>query len=317
MKDYCKILGVSSNSSKEEIDQAYRALALKYHPDRNQDNQNYYIAKFKEIQEAYEFLIKTRYNVRFDFKNKNPIDNIFENMFSKFFGNQKNDCSKIRIKISLEEAFHGCVKNILVDKHAFCDNCQGTGGISWEHCERCFGKGFIYDNSDKMVIQTGCSYCFSKGSVIKEKCIDCRGQGFLNLQPKSLDFEIPAGIKDGSQIRIENEGSGGGDLYVIINIEKHSHFKRDDQNLIFDLELFYSTLFLGGKVNFDFFGKDLEVSVKPRTKPESKIIIKNKGLPFMENNNIKGDLILNIKLRFPNSSKEYNKAIRDLSNLEK
>jgi molecular chaperone DnaJ len=316
MKDYCKILGVSNNASKEEIDKAYRSLAIKYHPDKNLENQEYYVAKFKEVQEAYEYLIRTKYNVRFDFRNKNSVDNIFDNMFFKFFGNQKSDCSKIRIKIFLEEAFYGCFKDVLVDKHAFCSFCQGTGGISWENCEKCFGKGFVYDNSEKIVFQVGCSYCLSKGSIIKEKCSNCKGQGFINLEQKNVRVEIPAGIRDGSQIRIENEGSGGGDLYVIINIEKHSSFKREEQNLILDLEVFYSTLFLGGKVSFDFFGKNMEVNIKPRAKPESKIIIKNSGLPFMENKSIKGDLILVIKLKFPNSNKEYNKAIRELSNLE-
>lgn len=316
MKDYYKILGVSNNASKEEIDNAYRSLAIKYHPDKNLENQEFFVSKFKEIQEAYEHLIKTKYNVRFDFKSKNSVDSIFDNMFSKFFGNQKNDCSKIRIKISLEEALTGCTKNILVERHSFCNSCQGTGGASWENCEKCFGKGFVYDSSEKIVFQSGCSYCLSKGSIIKEKCSDCKGQGFVNLEPKNVEVDIPPGIKESSQIRIENEGSGGGDLYVIVNVDKHPRLKRDNQDLILDLEVFYSTLFFGGKVGFDFFGKNMEVSIKPRTKPDSKIIIKNKGLPFMENKNIKGDLILIVKLKFPNANKEYNKILKDLSNLE-
>lgn len=314
MKDYHKILGLSKNATQEEIDKAYRSLVLKYHPDKSPDDLN--ADKFKEIQEAYEFLKSSK--ASFSFNNKNSVDDIFDNIFSKFFGDQKtkNNSSKVRLKINLEEAYKGCEKELEIDRHEFCKTCEGTGGLTWISCSRCKGKGFIYKN-DSIVTQASCSFCDGKGNNIETKCKECKGNGFLIKDKRKIKVKIPPGIIDEAQIRLAGEGSGGGDLYVIINIQKHFSLERQNNNLNSDFEVFYSSLVLGGEADFDLFGEKIKVKIKPRTKTGSKIIIKNLGMPYLENSNIRGDLELKIQLKLPDKlTKEYKDVICNLKSFE-
>jgi molecular chaperone DnaJ len=306
MKDYYGILGVSKNCSTDELNKAYRELALKYHPDRNIDRSEEYSIKFKEIQEAYEFIIKNP--KKFEFKT-NSIDDIFDNIFSKFFGDQKKDnSSRIRIKISFEECYKGCSKEIEIDKHAFCELCQGTGGSLWEECKKCNNKGFVQNST--------CVYCMGKGSNIKTKCEDCLGKGFLIKSKNKITISIPPGIEDNTQIRIANEGSDGGDLYVVVNVHKAEGFKRDNQDLICDLEVPYSKLVLGGVLDFKLFEETISIKIKPKTKSGSKLIIRNRGFSSL-NSVTKGNLTLNIQVKLPEViTKEYKEIIEKLSNFE-
>ncbi len=313
MKDYYKILCVSVDSGKEEIERAYRKLAFKYHPDRN-INSKAATKKFLEVQEAYEYLKNKK--TSFAFK-KNKVDDVFDNIFSKFFGDQKkeNNSTKVRLKISLEECYKGCIKDVLIDEHSFCENCQGTGGIKWDHCDKCSGKGFVYEGGI-VSIQSCCIFCEGKGSCIKEKCLDCKGNGFLVKSKKKVSVSVPKGIKDETQIRIP-EASFGEDLYVVVNVQK-GDFSRKDQDLISDLYVPYSKLILGGVVDFVLFDEKIEVKIKPKTQPGSTFLIKNKGLSFVENEKIKGNLIFNIKLNMPISvNKKYKDLLEKLSEFDK
>jgi molecular chaperone DnaJ len=305
MKDYYKILGLRTNSSQEEVDKAYRKLVLKYHPDRN-ENQQEFIDKFKEIQEAYEFLSKKS---PISFKTRNSVDDIFDNMFSKFFGDQKinNNSSKVRIKISLEEAYAGCEKEVEIDKHEFCNDCEGTGGSLWEPCAKCNG-GFVYENR---LPRAACYFCEGRGSVVKEKCINCSGNGFIIKEKKSLLVKVPSGIQNDTQIRLAGEGSGGGDLYVVVNIQKHNFFERHNDNLISDIFVPYHTLILGGNFSFNLFDEKIDIKIKPRTKTGSKIVLKNKGMPFLEDANSKGDLELTVQIYLPKEISQEHKDILD------
>lgn len=312
MKDYYNILGISCNATKQEIEKSYRKLVLKYHPDRN-FNSKASVKKFLEIQEAYDFLKNKKST--FVFKNT-KADDVFDNIFSKFFGDQKreNNSTKIRIKITLEECYKGCSKEVFIDEHSFCNTCQGTGGIEWNHCDKCEGKGFVYE-SGIISIQSCCIFCEGKGSCIKEKCSDCKGNGFLIKSKKKIIVDIPKGIKNDTQIRIP-EASFGKDLYVVVNIQKNE-FVRNNQDLIVDLYVSYTKLVLGGNLDFLIFGKKINIKIKPRTIPGSTIILRNEGLPFVENENIKGNLIFNVKLDMPSSlNKKYKDILLKLSNFE-
>jgi molecular chaperone DnaJ len=314
MKDYHKILGVNKNSTQEEIDKAYRSLVLKHHPDKNLGQTT---DKFKQIQEAYEFLKNSKASF-FSFNNKNSVDDIFDNIFSKFFGDQKinNNSSKVRLKISLEEAYKGCEKEVEVDHHKFCEICEGTGGETWISCSKCNGKGFIYKN-ESIVVQAACSFCDGKGNNIEKKCKDCNGNGFLVDEKKKIKVKIPSGIVDDTQIRLAGEGSGGGDLYVVVNVQKHSTLERQKNNLCCDFEVPYSILVLGGFENFDLFDEKIKVKIKPGTKTGSKIIIRNLGMTHLENFNLRGNLELTIQLKLPNKlTKEYKESIEKLKLFE-
>lgn len=304
MKDYYKILGVSQNCTKEDLKKAYRELVLRYHPDKNPNNSQYYSDKFKEIQEAFEFLIKNQ--KKFEFR-RSDIDDVFDDLFSKFFGDQKDKSSKIRIKISFEESYKGCSKILEIDKYESCGVCKGTGGYLLENCEKC--RGGIVGNST-------CVNCVGKGYNIKIKCDNCLGQGFSNKYKEKIIIDIPPGIEDNAQIRMANKASDGGDLYVIIMVQKDSNLIRESQNIIYNLDVPYSKLVLGGYINFKLFEQPLKIKIKPRTKPGSKIIIKNHGFSLI-NNMSRGDLVCNVLLKLPKEiTKEYKEIIEKLSNFD-
>lgn len=309
MKDYHKILGVNKNSSLEEINKAYRNLVIKYHPDKNQDEQA--IEKFKEIQEAYENLKVSK--PVFSFNIKNSVDDVFDNVFSKVFGNQKDyKISKVRLKISLEESYRGCEKDIEIEKNNFCENCLGTGGSSWISCKKCNGKGFIYKN-ESITIQSSCSYCSGRGNIIDKKCNNCSGNGFFIGDKKNKTISIPAGISDGTQIRLSGENFGD-DLYVVVNVQKDNLFDRKDDNLICDLEVPYHILVFGGNVNFLIFKESINIKIKPRTRTGSKIFINGLGFPSLDSKN-RGRLQLNINLKLPDKmTKEHKQLIEKLKN---
>lgn len=315
IENYFSILGLNSNASKNEIDEAYRKLVIKYHPDKNPGNPDSEI-KFKEIQKAYENIINLTPN--FNFGVKNDVDNIFNNILSKFFGDQKkdNNSSRIRIKISLEESYNGCSKILEIDQHLFCENCRGTGGQSWEHCIKCYGKGYV-GSSDSFSVQSSCAFCSGKGSNIKDKCKTCSGRGFLFGKKKQLIVEIPPGIEDETQIRHAGESPDGGDLYVTVTIQKDSKFSRDQQNIICDYDASYHDLIFGGKQILNLFNQNIEFNLKPRTKTGSKIIIKDKGFSSLKNPLFKGDVILTIQLKLPEKiNQEYKNLIQKLDNFE-
>lgn len=321
MEEYYQILGVHRNASQEEIERAYRFLALKYHPDKNINEEKESTEKFKKIQEAYEFLINfknSKASSFFGFSKKNSVDDIFDNIFSNVFGDQKknNNSSKVRIKINLEDAYRGCEKIIQIDKHDFCRNCQGTGGVVWTSCEKCQGIGFI-QKKDSILYKSSCSFCEGKGNKILEKCKDCLGNGFLVKEKSDISVSVPAGISDETQIRLSNKGSGGGDLFVVVNINKDSSWERNNNDLLCDFEVPYYNLVFGGLIDLNLFSEKIKVKIKPRTKTGSKIKIKNFGMPFLENPNIRGDLELTIQLKLPKEiTKDYKELMEKFKNLE-
>jgi molecular chaperone DnaJ len=323
-KDPYEILGVERNSSQEEILKAYRALAVKWHPDKNLENPKVASEKFKEITEAFDILgdvnnrknydfYSTRQFSSFSFKSRNSVDDVFDNIFSHFFGDQKNSGSKVRIKISLKESYAGCLKTIKTEKHKFCDPCKGTGSSSWQTCEKCSGKGFVFTNNGHLRIQVSCSNCGGKGSLSLKKCLECEGRGYLVESTKDVEIKIPPGIEDGNQIRIANEASDGSDLFVVVNVEKDAKFTREGKILISSVEVPYSILVLGGKVNFDLFGTKLDINIRPKSNAGTRIRLKNQGMPFLQNPNLKGDLLIDIKLKMPEQiSDDHEKLLKDL-----
>lgn len=309
MKDYYKILGVKRNSSQEEINKAYRNLVLKYHPDKNHDKDT--ADKFKEIQESYEFLKSSK--PVFSFNTKNSVDDVFDNLFSRIFGNQKNNSSsKVRLKINLEESYRGCEKTVEIEKNKFCNKCSGTGGLSWDSCEKCKGKGFVYDD-DSIVIQASCAYCDGKGNIISKKCDNCKGNGFFIDGKKNVLLNIPAGILDETQIRLSEENFGD-DLYVVVNVQKDIFFERKENDLICSLEVPYHVLVFGGDIDLSVFRERIKLKIKPRTKTGSKIFVKGLGFPSLDQKS-RGNLQVNIQLKLPDKmTKEHKELIEKLKN---
>lgn len=324
--DPYKILGVEKCSSQEEILKAYRCLALKYHPDKNPEHPHEAAEKFKEVCAAFELIGEEKRRKKYDifgespatsfsFRNRNSVDDIFDNMFSQVFGNQKN--SKIRIKITLEEAYFGCVRKINSEKQKACDLCKGTGSVTWDPCSKCDGKGFIFTNNGSLRVQASCSNCSGRGSISIEKCKECSSKGYIVEGTKEVEVSIPEGIEDGTQIRFAEEAADGGDLFVVVQIDKNKKIIREGKNLFGNIDVPYSTLILGGTVQYDLFGFKIDIKIPPRLNAGSRLRIKNKGMPVTLNPAIKGDLFIDIKLRIPVSlTKEHEDLLSQLSKIE-
>lgn len=327
-KDPYKVLGVSPSASTEEIHKAFRMLAAKYHPDRNPDSQEEASIKFKEVSSAFEIIgdeeRRRQYDFyregslpTFSFKSRNPVDDIFNNMFSQFFGDQRPSGSRLRVKIALEEAYFGCSKKVDVERHDFCESCKGTGSSAWESCSKCFGKGFFLFSDGSMRARSTCVSCGGRGSLPRDKCSSCSGKGFVVSGSKEVEVKIPPGIEDGSQIRMAGEADGNGDLFLHVQVERHEGLERRGHSLLGAVEVDYATMVLGGKVHFDIFGNRLEVKIPPRTRPGSRLKLKGRGMPVPQNPLIRGDLLLEFRLKIPeNLSEEHEKALRNLMKIE-
>lgn len=168
-----------------------------------------------------------------------------------------------------------------------------------------------------MRIQTACMQCSGRGSVSKQACKACNSRGQVVKSHRDVDVRIPPGVEDGMQIRLSGEGAGGGDLYVVVNVEKHPSLERHQRNILGSLEVPYHILVLGGEASFRLFDLEISIKVPPRTRSGSRLRIKGQGMPAIHNSEIRGDLFVELQLKMPNSiTKEQEKAILDLAKLD-
>jgi molecular chaperone DnaJ len=310
MMDPYSVLGVAKTSSHDEIVKAYRSLANKYHPDKNPDSPREAAEKFKEVSAAFELVGDEQKRRQFDFfgtssppsfsfRSRNSVDDVFDNMFSQFFGEQKFGGSKVRIRVSLKDVYLGSTKKVKTEKRSLCDPCKGTGSSAWDPCVTCSGKGFIFLNNGPLRVQTSCSVCLGRGSVSKFKCEICQGNGHLVDLVKELDVKIPAGVEDGTQIRLAGAAADGNDLFVVVNIEKDELFSRENKFLVGHVDVSYPVLVMGGEVSYDVFGTKLLIKIPPRTKAGTRMRIKGQGMPLVHNPSAKGDLLVEVRLKMP------------------
>jgi molecular chaperone DnaJ len=243
-RDYYEILGVEKNAPKDEIKKAYRKLAFKYHPDRNQDDKDSE-QKFKEAAEAYEVLIDDEKRARYDrfgreglrgtshgFSNVQDIFDVFSDIFGGSGGGggggggggsifdiltgagrnrRRGPSLKVDLEISLEEIAKGAEKEIEIKKNEPCESCKGKGtqsGNDPEKCPTCAGHGEVLQSRGFFELRTTCPRCKGQGYEIKDPCLKCSGTGLMKKK-KTLVIKVPKGIEDGTQIRINGEGEPG------------------------------------------------------------------------------------------------------------
>ncbi|NLA25920.1 MAG: molecular chaperone DnaJ, partial [Firmicutes bacterium] len=281
-RDYYEILGLDRSASEEEIKKAYRRLARKYHPDFNK-NDPHAEEKFKEINEAYEVLSDPQKREGYDhFGHAGPGFGTgdgfagfggFESIFEDFFGGlggfgrrrppgpEQGQHLRYDLEITLEDAFNGGTKEIRVPRLETCSKCKGTRarpGTKPETCPACGGSGQQQVTRDtlfgRMVNVQTCLHCSGRGTVIKEPCPACRGEGRI-VRERTIEVKIPPGVAHGSRLRIQGGGEAGlrggppGDLFVIIGIRRHKHFRREKDDLIFELPLHMALAALGTEVD--------------------------------------------------------------------
>ena len=330
-RDYYEVLDVARNATDEEIKKAYRKLAMKYHPDRNQDNPSAE-EKFKEVKEAYEMLSDSEKRAAYDqyghagvdpnmgagggFGGGNPFGDfgdIFGDIFGGMGGRQRGPQVyrgadlRYTMEISLEDAAAGKVTQIRVPNWEECDVCHGSGaepGTSAETCPTCQGQGQVRMSQGFFSVQQTCPTCHGTGKHIPTPCHKCHGQGKIKTQ-KTLEVNIPAGIEDGMRIRNAGKGEPGvnggpsGDLFVEIHIKRHPVFERDGTDLHCTIPLAFTKAALGGEIEVPTLHGKATMNIPEGTQTGQVFRLKGKGMPHVRSASTIGDLYVHVELEVP------------------
>jgi len=337
--NYYDILGASKGADKAELKKAYRKKAMQYHPDRNPDD-DVAEKKFKEVSAAYDTLKDDQKRAAYDrfgheaFTNggmgssggTNPgaggagagnFSDIFEEMFGDFMGGsgggqaqnratRGNDLS-YEIDITLEESFKGKTATIKVPTWNACNDCSGSGatkGSSAETCGQCRGAGRVRVQQGFFTVERTCNVCNGAGQTIKDPCKSCSGQG-RKRKEKTLEVSIPAGVEDGTRIRLTGEGEAGlrggpaGDLYVFLSLKPHKFFQRDGTHLYCRAPVSINTVALGGKIDVPTIdGKRAHVTIPSGTQTGQQFRLKGKGMSILRSSR-RGDMYIEVSVETP------------------
>ena len=347
-RDFYEVLGVPKNASDEEIKKAYRQLAMKHQPDRNQgDSAKNAEEKFKEAKEAYEMLSDPQKKAAYDQYGHAGVDpnmrggpgaegfggfsEAFGDIFGDIFGGQRgggrggrqvyrgNDLS-YAMEISLEEAAQGKEAQIRIPSWDNCDTCSGTGakpGTSVKTCPSCQGSGSVQMRQGFFSVQQTCPHCHGSGKIIPEPCTTCNGQGKLKKH-KTLEVKIPAGIDDGMRIRSAGNGEPGrnggpsGDLFIEIRIRKHDIFERDGDDLHCQVPVSMPTAALGGEIDVPTLSGKATIDIPEGTQSGKTFRLRGRGVKGVRSS-YPGDLYCHIVVETPVKLTEHQrKLIKEL-----
>ena len=348
--DYYEILGVKKNATKDEISSAYRKLAMQYHPDRNQGNEEA-VEQFKCCAEAFEVLGNDNKRAIYDqyghsgleagggqtFHDVGDIFSAFgdmfgDSLFGQFFNAGRGRSRRAQpgadvrcdLSLDLHEAARGVNKPITFRRHETCNTCHGNGskpGVAPQKCKYCGGAGRITQSTGFFSIQTTCPQCRGAGQIITDPCRDCSGNGVIP-QTVTRDIKIPAGVDNGTRLRLQGEGEkspdGGppGDCYVFITVKQHPLFHRDGQNLICRVPIGYAQAALGAKIEVPTLDGPEKISIPPGTQNNDVITLKGRGMP-VPRRNLSGDLLIQVYIEVPRKVKpEHEELLRKLADLE-
>ena len=347
-KDYYESLGVAKGASDDEIKKAYRTLARKYHPDVNKDNPEA-ADKFKEVSEAYSVLSDSQKRAQydqmghaafdgsagfgggaggFDFGGFSDMGDIFETFFGgggarggRQRGPEPGADLRYDLELTFEEAAFGAEKKISVNKLERCDDCGGSGaaaGSTTETCSECGGSGQVKVMQNtlfgRMATVTTCPKCNGDGKIIKNPCKTCSGKGRLK-KSKTLTVKVPAGVDTGSRLRVSGEGEAGvkgapsGDLYVYLFVKAHKFFTRDGQDVWCEVPINIIQASLGEDVAVPTLDGQVTLKIPAGTQPGTVLRIKEKGIPSLRRNGVRGDQKVRIKVVVPTKLSEKQKSL--------
>lgn len=353
-RDYYEILGVSKNASEQDIKQAYRKLALQYHPDKNKGKPEAE-EKFKEATEAYEILRDPKKRASYDKFGHAGISGVegfgrgaysdfsdifgdfdFGDIFEGFFGSNAGGRGRTKrarrgsdiqydMQITLEDAAVGKEVQIDIPRHEACETCQGSGSSSGSKptaCPVCGGTGQIRQAQGFFSITQVCYRCRGEGKVITSPCKTCGGTG-LKEKLRKLTVKIPAGVESGSRLKITGEGeqapNGGqsGDLYVVMHVVKHPVFERHGNDIISLFSVSFPMVCLGGEIEVPtIYGTKVKMKIPQGTENGQVFRLKGNGIPYIGSYG-KGDQLVKINISVPKKiSPRQKELLKEFSKLD-
>jgi molecular chaperone DnaJ len=325
-RDYYDVLGVSADAGEAEIKKAFRALAMQYHPDKNQGNKDTE-EKFKEINEAYAVLSDPDKRAHYDRFGTAPgagggsgfdagFGSLFEDIFEGFFAGggrartrsraARGEDLQYELKITLEEAASGVDTKLQIPRAEPCEACGASGvepGSRREPCPTCHGRGEVRLSQGLFTVSRPCPRCGGQGQIVTNPCKTCHGEGRVRRE-RLLQVKIPAGIEDGMQMRLGGEGGAGarggppGDLYVVVRVQEHPVFVRRAADLVAELRLTFAQLALGAEVEVPILGGTAPLKVPAGTQPSEVLRLRGKGLPRLRGRG-HGDACYEVRLEIP------------------
>ena len=328
--DYYELLEVERTADDGTIKSSYRKLAMKFHPDRNPGDAAAE-ARFKAISEAYDCLKDPQKRAAYDRFGKAAFQNgggagpqdfsgfsdIFDNIFGEFMGGgggrgrQRGPARgadlRYDLEIALEDAFHGKATEVTVDVAAHCEPCGGSGakpGTSAKTCATCAGHGKVRAQQGFFVVERTCPSCHGAGRTIGDPCTSCRGEGRVDKR-KTLAVNIPAGVDEGTRIRLTGEGEAGargappGDLYIFLHVKRHAIFERDGTTLFARAPISFTTAALGGEIEIPGLdGTRHEIRIPAGIQSGKQLRQRGAGMPVL-NGRGQGDLVIQVEVETP------------------
>jgi molecular chaperone DnaJ len=344
-QDYYELLGVPRNADPAAIKAAYRRLAKEHHPDRHNGCANQE-ARFKAINEAYDCLRDPQKRAAYDRFGKAAFQNggghdpfggqgfdgfsdIFSSIFGEFMDQQRGARAnpargadlRYDLELSLEEAFAGREATISVEALARCEKCGGRGCTDADRCARtcstCGGAGRVRAQQGFFVVERGCPACRGSGEVIADPCHACGGEGRA-LKRRKLTVKVPAGVDEGTRIRVAGEGEAGvrnahsGDLYIFVHMKRHPVYSRDGTTLVAECPVSFTTAALGGSISLPGLdGQPVEIRIPPGVQSGEQLRQRGAGMSVL-NGRGRGDLVARILVETPTRmSKQQKKLLEE------
>ena len=357
-RDYYDVLGVGRSADEKELKSAYRNLAKQLHPDANQGeaqteskfkelNEAYDVLKDPQKRAAYDRFGHQAFEngmgggrggAGFGPDFNSSMSDIFEDLFGDFMGGggggggrgrrgggrsagaSRGADLRYNMEISLTEAFTGKNAQIRVPSSVSCEVCSGTGakpGTSPKTCSTCGGQGAVRSQSGFFTVERTCPTCQGRGQVIADPCSACSGQGRVTKE-RTLSVNIPAGVEDGTRIRLASEGEAGtrggpsGDLYIFLSVKPHEFFQRDGADLFCKVPVSMTAAAMGGEIEVPTIdGKKARVSVPEGTQTGKQFRLKSKGMPVLRSSQM-GDMYIQVAVETPvNLSRRQKELLKE------
>ena len=335
-RDYYEVLGVDNSASDQEVKKAFRRIAMKYHPDRNPDDQEAE-EKFKEAQEAYEILGDAEKKSAYDRFGHAGVDqngaghsaggfgDVFGDVFGDIFGGGRGRGGPARgsdlrydLQLNLEDAVKGKTVQIEVPTTVSCDACNGSGarkGTMPVTCDTCNGAGQVRMSQGFFSVQQTCPKCHGRGKIITDPCGVCHGQG-VREERKTLSVKIPPGVDTGDRIRLSGKGEAGpqggptGDLYVQMHVREHDIFARDGSNLHCEVPISFAHSALGGELEVPTLSGKVKLKIPSETQSGKLFRLRGKGVSPVRGGP-QGDLLCRVVVETPiNLSNEQRELLK-------